>query len=191
MWRALILAGLGLAAASGPGVAGKRGAPLRASIDLGLTSPREADKIVAVLPDPAATRPPRKAVSDLLLVVSTQGSGEGVGIDAALAAPDANPPATRLFGVRLLAVVGGRLLHDGAGVCGGWHGDRSRCRLACDGGHFDLERRLTAEGPLFRLHVGGEDLEGGLLVSSCDGGDAEVRLVPKAGSTTEIVLKAD
>lgn len=193
-WRAClpVMAAAGLSVALAlPGVAGKRAAYSRGFVDLRLARPEEADKLVAVLPDPAATRSPRKAVTDLVLVASTQGveTAEPGTVEAALAAANAEPPQQRLFGLRLLAVVGGRLQHHGTAVCGGWQSDRSRCRLACDGGQFDLARRLTADGPSFRLVVSGR--EDGLLVSPCDDSGTETRLVPKAGTEAEIVLRAD
>lgn len=205
---------------AGAEVRGHRPTHLRQSIDLRLAHPREADKLEALLPDPAVTRAPRKSVTDLVLIASTllpmqttiagrlagrrdagygdtqAGSADNStpsDIDGALAAPNAVPPQARLYGVRLMAVVGGRLQHHASAVCGGWRDDRSLCRLACDGGRFEIARRLTADGPTFRLHVGGQDgIDDGLLVSSCDGSGTEVRLTPRGGQTgAEIVLQSE
>lgn len=184
---------LGVAATAGDGQAGQRATFKRGFVDLRLATPQEAEKIVAVLPDPAATRAPRKAVTDLLLIAGPLGldapnSGD---IEAALAAPNAASPPQRLFTLRLMAVVAGRLQRHGAAACGGWQNDRSRCTLSCDGSHFDLVRSLTAQGPAFRLLLGGEGLEDGILVSPCDSSGTEVRLAPRAGQLAEIALHAD
>lgn len=194
---------------------GRRTAATRPSIDLRLETPREAGKLEAVLPDPAVTRPPRKPLTDLVVTASSlgavpatrrlsgadgddgpvEGGGESAsgGIEAALAAANVTPPPARLFGVRLRAVVAGRIQHYATGVCAGWSDDRSQCRLACDGGRFELIRRLTVEGPTFRMSVSasGDELSAGLLVSQCDG-ESEIRLVPKPGHAhDEVVLVAE
>lgn len=180
---------LALAAGEPSAAAERRRAPTRTTLDLRLAQPREADKLEALLPDPALTRPPRKAVTDLVLVASATGGD----IEAALAAPNSTPPPLRLFALRLLAVVGGRIEGRATALCGGWSDDRSQCRVSCDGGRFDLVRQLTAESPSFRLRIDGDSTRDGILVSSCDRDDGpEVRLVPKPGQArSDIVLRAD
>ena len=104
--------------------------------------------------------------------------------------------------MRILAVAGGRLLRHGQATCGGWLDDASGCRLACDGGRFQLRRLRTDDGLSFRLLLGGAassdatdsvDNRAGLLLSSCDReGGPETRLVPAGNrSTADVALTAD
>lgn len=188
---------LALSGALAPDVeaAGKRAARIQTSLDLHLAQPREAEKLEVTLPDPAASRLQRRPVSDLLLLATAI---DGRGIDDVLAIPDGDPSAMRpLMSVRLLAVVGGRIIRHGRASCSGWLGDTSACKLGCDGGRFGLRRVRTAEETTLRLIVGvggGEvEGEGGLLISACERDSGpEMRLVPSGGrATAEVALSAD
>ncbi len=180
--------------------AGRRQLPVRTALDLHLAAPREVDKVEIALPDPGSARAQRRPVSDLLLVATAL---DARGIDAALTLGNDAPTGLKpLFAVRLLAVSGGRLVRHGQATCRGWLDDASGCRLACDGGRFQLRRQRGEDGVSVRLVLGGaasaeasEALDGrsGLLLSACErDGEAEMRLVPAGGKpSAEIAFSAD
>ena len=174
----------------------RRGPEPRAAIELTTRQAGDAGGVQAVLPDPAVVHPQRLAVSDVMLLVSADDGN----VDAAMTLTNGVPASARLFRARLIAVVGGRLLAHATAACGGWQGDVSRCRVACEGGIFTLRRRPGGVEAGYTLLIGRasdrpglDDGRDGVLLSSCDReSDAEVRLQPASGrETAEIDLRAE
>lgn len=167
----------------------RKGPEPRASLAFMLARPGDAARIEAVLPDPAAARPARRAVSDILLVLSSDDGN----VENVLGLMNGVPASARLFRARLAAVLGGRI-HTQTAVCGGWQQDVSTCRVACDGGVLALRRKPGAEVK-YALILGAaaagdmaEEARAGVLVSPCDrDGAPEVRLVPAGGTDTAIL----
>lgn len=175
--------------------AGQRGPEPRASLVLSLARAGEAARMEALLPDPGLARPARRAVSDLMVLLSSD-AGD---VDQALGLMNGVPGSARLFRARLVAVIGGRLYARAMAACGGWQSDVATCRVACDGGFFAL-RRSGREEAHFRLMLGAkaaasepEEAKTGVLMSSCErDAGPEVRLVPAGGqSGAEVDLSAD
>ncbi len=175
----------------------RRGPEAEASVALHLAKGADAARVEAILPDPGQARPGRRAVSDLLVLL-TADTGS---IDGALQIINGVPGAAWLFRARLMAVLGGRLMANATARCGGWQNDVSTCRVACDGGVFALKRSngATAAGadePRFSLVLGQaaagdlvEEARSGVLLSACDQGiGPEVRLVPAGTPSAALEL---
>lgn len=179
----------------------RRGPEPEASVALHLAKAAEAARVEAILPDPAQARPSRRAVSDILVLLTADGGS----IDGALKIINGVPGSAWLFRARLVAVLGGRLLANATARCGGWQNDVSTCRVACDGGVFALRRmggdalagRASGDETKFALVFGQaaagdmvEEARSGVLLSTCDAASGpEVRLVPAGtpSATLELV----
>lgn len=172
----------------------RRGGEPRASLVLSLATRAAIGRLEAVLPDPGLAHPLRKPVMDLVVILSADAGG----IDAALTLINGVPREARLFRARLIAAVGGRIYARATALCGGWQGDVSTCRVACDGGAFAL-RRSAGEEPKLSLVIGhgaaddtGGEAQAGVRISACDAEAAEVRLAPlAAGRATELELSPE
>lgn len=167
-----------------------------AAIELQPSRRSDLDTIEIEIADPRQTRSPRRAVTDLLVVLLPGRTP----LDRALVQPGGRGPAAerRLYRARLTAVSGGRLHRGPSAWCSGFDGDLSVCDVDCDGGRFSLRRGSMADEG-FALIVGpgaGDDATGseggGISLSAChlDGG-GETRLVARRGAVADIALSAD
>jgi hypothetical protein len=156
-------------------------------IELHLADRTGAGLVEIALTAPLATRSERRAITDLLLEVTSRGGD----IEPLLALANGRPAATgrrELFKARLMLVSGGRIFTETQASCGPWEGDISVCEMECDGGRFALRRPATAAASGMRVMVGAlpSDIDGdqrqGFAISACGlEAEHEVRVVPRSG----------
>lgn len=166
-----------------------------ATIELQPAERAELDTIELELSDPRQTRPARRAVSDLLVVLSPGRTP----LDRALDPSSGRGTAAerRLFLARLTIVSGGRLMRGPAAWCGGFVGGLSVCEADCDGGTFSLRRDPTGHARFTLLVSSGASeaasgASGGVSLSACTfDGTGETRLVARRGGIADIALRAD
>jgi len=143
MWRQLTYPLLGLtmvmALATAAAQSPRKGIYLRTATELRARSAAEIERIEAMVTDFRQTRPEHRAVSDLMLRLTSDGGGIDTALQTANAAPETRAPP--LFRADLYAVVGGRIVKDAQATCGRWVDDVAVCRMDCEGGAFALRRR--------------------------------------------------
>lgn len=155
----------------------------RIEMELAGNPPLNAIELQTFTPD--ATRPERRAVSDLMF----DAWSETEDIEALLNAPNArsSDQGRGAFRARIIVVSGGKL-HTGAkATCGAWELNMAVCELDCDGGRFGLLRRDGEAASLLRVLIGTlpRDIDmsekPGFVLSEC-GVESEnvIRLAPKA-----------
>lgn len=189
-----------LLSASGALTAGARSTPPPASIELQPSRRSDLDSIEIEISDPRQTRSPRRAVTDLLVVLLPG----RMPLDRALEFSVGTGPAAdrRLFRALITAVSGGRLHRVPTAWCSGFNAGRSVCDVECDGGRFTLRRSAQAEST-FALILGqaasgdgsgdaGIGETTGIAFSACSlDSAADTRLVARHGAMGEIALRRD
>jgi hypothetical protein len=120
-----------------------------------LRDPGDLAAIELVDASPRVTRPTRRPVSDMMVLID--------GPPGALAvANGARPERGRtLFRVRLVLVAGGRLMSGAVASCTPWDRDRAVCAMPCDGGDFLLRRSPAGAGEGLDLVIGTPAEDGG------------------------------
>lgn len=177
--------------------AGTRHAPTPATLDLQPMRHADLDNLEIEFADVRQTRPSRRGITDLLVVLLPGRTP----LDRALASAGGVGVATerRLFRAQVTAVSGGRLYRAPIAWCGSFGDHLSVCELDCDGGRFSLRRGGSAAAR-FALIVGpgagdvdsGAAASGGLTLSACSlEATGESRLVARNGAVADIALGHD
>jgi hypothetical protein len=154
----------------------------RVEMELVDNAPLNAIEMQTFSPD--ATRPERRAISDLMLDVWSDKED----METLLDAPNArtSDAGRSAFRARIIVVIGGKL-HTGAKAsCGAWELNMAVCDLDCDGGRFGLLRRDGEATSMLRVLIGNlpRDIDmsekPGFVLSEC-GVESEdvIRLAPK------------
>lgn len=195
------LAAVGLALLSAPvtRAAEPRRAPPPASIDLQPAEQSNLDTVELEIADARQTRPQRRDITDLLVVLLPNRTP----LDRALGPAGGHGTAAerRLFLARLSVVSGGRLIRGPSAWCGGFEGGLSVCEVDCDGGRFSIRLNTTGDAR-FALIVGpgtssdddsgggtGARTNGGVSLSACSlDGAGDTRLVARRGAVADIAL---
>lgn len=188
-----------LPASDGP-AAGARGSPPPTSIELQPSRRSDLDNIELEMSDPRQSRSPRRAVTDLLVVLLPGPSP----LNRALEDWVGTGPAAerRLFRARITAVSGGRLHRVPTAWCSSFKSGLSVCDVECDGGRFTLRRSAQSDGT-FALGLGaaangdgseetGIGATAGIALTACSlDSAADMRLVARNGRHADIALRAD
>ncbi len=175
----------------------RRRSPPPASIELQPSQRADLDSIEVEISDPRQTRSPRRAVTDLLVVLLPGRTP----LDRALDPSGGLGVATerRLFRAQVTVVSGGRMHRGPVAWCSGFNDGLSICDVECDGGRLSI-RHSPKAATKFALIVGpgasgddsGGSSGGGISLSACslDGAD-DMRLVARRGSVADIDLSDD